>query len=284
LGIHVTDNHFYEPVPDTRLLPERLWEQPSEMPGVDFNDAAQVALLKEFAEGYRAEYEAFPSQPTGRPADYHLDNPMFAKVDAEILYCMVRQRKPRRVIEIGSGNSTKITTLALERNAAQDPSKDGSVVAIEPYPSDVLLGGLPRLEELIVKPVQEVPLSLFDQLSAGDILFIDSSHVLKIGSDVQYEFLEIVPRVAPGVAVHVHDVFLPAEYPRHMVMDWHRFWTEQYLLQAFLAFNSAFSVLWGSMHMHLAHPEELDAAFPSYRREGWPTGLPPCSFWMERVA
>ena len=112
-----------------------------------------------------------------------------------------------------------------------------------------------------------------------DILFIDSSHVLRIGGDVQYEYLEILPRLARGVIVHSHDIFLPAEYPRHWVLEEHKFWTEQYLLQAFLAFNDSFEVLWAGSYMHLKHPEKLEEAFSSYKRERTLPG----SFWMRKV-
>jgi hypothetical protein len=166
--------------------------------------------------------------------------------------------------------------MAARRNGAEGHVR-AEVVACEPYPEEVLLRGLDGLT-LRQTIVQEIPLSEFESLQANDILFIDSSHVLKIGSDVQYEFLEVIPRLRPGVIVHVHDIFLPAEYPRPWVMDQLRFWTEQYLLQAFLAFNDTFEILWAGSYMHLTHPERLERAFRSYRR----TTRWPGSFWMRR--
>jgi hypothetical protein len=116
-------------------------------------------------------------------------------------------------------------------------------------------------------------------LEENDILFIDSSHVLKIGSDVQYEYLEILPRLNKGVIVHIHDIFLPAEYRKEWVLKDHIFWTEQYLLQAFLAFNDNFEILWAGSYMHLKHPDKLEVAFNSYRRnERWPG-----SFWIKKI-
>jgi hypothetical protein len=114
-------------------------------------------------------------------------------------------------------------------------------------------------------------------LGENDILFIDSTHVLRIGSDVQYEFLEVLPRLRPGVYVHIHDIFMPAEYPEAWVRREHRFWTEQYLLQAFLCYNGAFEVIWAGSYMHLKHPDELAAAFASYG-----PGRHPGSFWIRR--
>jgi predicted O-methyltransferase YrrM len=197
-------------------------------------------------------------------------------VDGEILYCFIRHFKPKRIIEIGSGYSTRLSLLAARRNAEDGHARAG-VIACEPYPEEVLSRGLDGLT-LRQTFVQDVPLTEFDSLQANDILFIDSSHVLKIGSDVQYEYLEILPRLRPGVIVHVHDIFLPAEYPRTWVMDQFRFWTEQYLLQAFLAFNETFEVLWAGSYMHLTHPERLERAFRSYQR----TTRWPGSFWMRR--
>lgn len=132
---------------------------------------------------------------------------------------------------------------------------------------------------LIRAEVQSVPLSEFEALGENDILFIESSHVLRIGSDVQYEFLEILPRLRPGVLVHVHDVFLPVEYLRRWVMEERRFWNEQYLLQAFLAFNSAFQVVWGGAYMSLRNPDALRSAFPRHDLRNTSPG----SFWIRRV-
>ena len=124
--------------------------------------------------------------------------------------------------------------------------------------------------------MQEIDLEFFSQLQSGDILFIDSSHTVKIGGDVNYLFLEVLPRLNPGVIVHVHDIFLPFECRRDWVLDEFRFWTEQYLLQAFLTFNSEFEVLLGNYYLSRYHEEHLQAAFPDLPR--WIGG----SFWMRR--
>lgn len=279
LGVHVTPNHFYFPVPDTRSLDETLWKRQSELVGIDLDEAAQIELLASFAAEFRNEYEAFPREPTGVPHQFFLGNTRFDAVDAEILYCMIRRFRPARVFEIGSGYSTYLSAQALlkNRDAHGQPAE---LIACEPYPGPVLQAGFPGLSRLIAARVQDVPLTEFERLDSGDILFIDSSHVLKIGSDVQYEFLEILPRLKKGVLVHVHDIFLPAEYPRAWVLEQHKFWNEQYLLQAFLSFNSAYKVLWGGSFMHLEHPHALSEAFSSYdRRRSWPG-----SFWIRRTA
>jgi hypothetical protein len=152
------------------------------------------------------------------------------------------------------------------------------LIAIDPYPNPVLKSGFPGLSRVIEDEVQDLPLELFTSLGPNDILFIDSSHILRIGSDVQYECLEIVPRVASGVVVHFHDIFLPSEYPKDIIFKGFQFPNEQYLVQAFLAFNDAFEIVWAGSFMHLTHPERLESAFPSYSRATrWPGSL-----WVRR--
>jgi len=181
------------------------------------------------------------------------------------------------MIEVGSGYSTLLSLEALENNAKEGhPCR---FTAIEPYPADFLRDpGLPGDVELLEQPLQKAPLELFTNLKSGDILFIDSSHVCKAGSDVRYMFSSILPALAPGVIIHIHDIFLPAEYPKCWIKDWHRFWNEQYLLQAFLSFNSAFEVLWAGSYMHHYHSDKLQEAFDSYD----PARSGPASFWIRR--
>lgn len=203
----------------------------------------------------------------------------FESVDGEVLYCMIRHFKPKKIFEIGSGNSTYLFAQAILKNKEEHNDYECELVAIEPYPNNILKTGFAGLSKLIPKKVQDISLSEFKKLTENDILFIDSSHVLKIGSDVQYEYLEILPRLKKGVLVHLHDIFLPAEYPKEWVLKDYRFWTEQYLLQAFLAFNDSFEVIWAGSYMHLKHPDKLEVAFSSYRRnERWPG-----SFWIRKI-
>jgi predicted O-methyltransferase YrrM len=276
LGFHVTPNHFYQPIPDTRRLPETLWTRRSEMVGVDLGEPAQLALLAELSAAYEREWAEFPAEPGPDPWRFHFGNVFFESVDAEIYHGLIRRHRPRRIVEIGSGSSTYLAAQAVCRNEAEGHPCD--LVAIEPYPNPVLSRGFPGLTRLVTAQLQSIPLDEFTTLGDGDVLFIDSSHVLRIGSDVQYEFLEILPRLRPGVLVHVHDVFLPDEYPRGWVMDEHRFWNEQYLLQAFLAFNRAFEVVWAGSFMNARHSGLLAAAIPSYRQGETVPG----SFWMRR--
>ena len=280
LGFHVTKNHFYEPIPDTRTLDNRLWEKELDIVGINFNEIKQLALLQEFVKDYKIEYNEFPlnAHEIRNPHDYFVNNGSFESVDGEILYSMIRYFKPKKIYEIGSGYSTLVSARAIRQNSQEDHNYSCEFVAIEPYPPDFIRADLHGFFRLVPQKVQNVSLSEFTKLQANDILFIDSSHVLKIGSDVQYEFLEILPRLNRGVIVHVHDIFLPAEYLKEWVLQDYKFWNEQYMLQAFLAFNERFEILWGSSYMHLTHPAELEKAFASYNRtERWPQ-----SFWFRR--
>jgi predicted O-methyltransferase YrrM len=262
--------YFYQPIPDGRKLAELDWEQASELPGIAMNDAAQLHFLKEVFPQFQSEYARFPAEPTDSPYEFYFDNPMFSGTDALVLYGIVRHFKPRRVLEVGSGFSSRVTAKALQANGS------GEMICIEPYPQEVLRKEFPVLRELIDTEVQQVELEVFQKLEANDVLFIDSSHVVRVGGDVDFLFLEVLPRLAPGVIVHVHDVFIPFPGRRDWVLEERRFWNEQQLLQAFLIGNSDFEVLFANAYANDKYPAELRAAFPS--SPWWGGG----SFWMRR--
>lgn len=277
-GFHIIPSHFYQNVPDTRLLSHELWERTSELIGVDLREEHQLELLADFSTNYKEEYSSFPlnQNQTESPYEYYVNNDFYPSIDSEILYCMIRRFRPRRVLEIGSGSTTFLAAQAIRKVQEDDPDYQGELEAIDPYPNKTVAAGFPGLTRLINAPIQSVPMSKFEELEKDDILFIDSSHVLLIGSDVQKELLEIIPRLQTGVIVHFHDIFMPAEYPKEWVLKRHRFWTEQYQLQSFLAFNSSFEVLWASSYMHMKHPKLLEQEFRRYER--WPG-----SFWIRRT-
>jgi hypothetical protein len=269
-GFHVTPVHFYQPIPNTQSLRETLWDRPSELVGIDMNDAMQLDLLRNQFPKFRHEYEQWPTKPTGEPGRFYLRKRPFGGTDALVAYCMIRHFQPRLIIEVGSGYSS----LVLAEAAAK--TNTCSLICVEPFPSDFLSKGFPRLKALVTKKVEEIELDFFSQLEAGDILFIDSSHTVKIGGDVNYLFLEVLPRLKPGVIVHVHDIFFPFDYRRDWVLDEFRFWTEQYLLQAFLSFNSDFEVLLANKYLEYRYMKELRTTFPT--SPSWDGG----SFWMRR--
>lgn len=279
MNIHILRPGYYSALPSTKDLSDKIWSELSELVGIKINDDVQLKLLESFASEFRKEYEQFPDNPSTDHQGFFLSNTNFGPVDAEILYCMIRSFKPKRIIEIGSGYSTLLSAKAILKNRSEDSNYFCDLVSIEPYPHEFLTKGFEGLTTLIKKKVQDVPLSFFQQLDENDILFIDSSHVLKIGSDVAYEYLEIIPRLKNGVLVHAHDIFLPYDYPQSWVLENKRFWNEQYLLQAFLMFNDTFKILWASTYMNLKYPHKLEIAFDSYRRTRRAGG----SFWVQKT-
>jgi hypothetical protein len=215
--------------------------------------------------------------PVEHPAgpEYARGTESYPLLDATLLYAVVRRLRPRRVIELGSGASTLITAQALAANAA-----DGSPAELEvydPYPG-VVSDGLRGFTRLHRTRAQDVPLDAFAQLGDGDVLFVDTTHTVKLGSDVNFIVLEVLPRLAAGVTVHFHDIFLPYEYPRRWLEDYALYWSEQYLLQAFLSLNRDYEVLLATAALVRDRPSELRALLPA--------GVEPAagaSFWIRRV-
>jgi len=276
-GFHITPNNFYYPIPELSTLETSLWENESKLIGLDINANEQLRLLTQVFPQFKEEYN-FPSAKTSTPYEYYLNNSCFGAVDAEVLHSMIRHFKPKKIVEIGSGFSTYLSARACLLNKEKD-GVNTELIAIEPFPNDTLKKGFPGLSDLIQKPLEQIDIDFFSGLGVNDILFIDSTHVLRIGGDVKYLYLEILPRLGSGVIVHSHDIFLPGEYPKSWVFKNHWFWTEQYLLQAFLAFNSAFEILWGSQYMSRKYSDELSSVFPSYHKDG---SQGPGSLWIRR--
>lgn len=243
--------HFYSPLPSpeeiARAFARGGFGPP--FPGVDLNEAGQFARLERFA-GFYAE-QPFPEQPAA-DRRFHLDNNSYGHYDAIMLYSMLREAQPRRVVEVGSGFSSA-AMLDLSEHAL---ARRIEFTFIDPDMSR--LKPLLRPDDtarctLVERCVQDVPLDVFARLGENDVLFIDSSHVSKIGSDVNRIYFDILPALAPGVLIHIHDVAGNLEYPR----DWleaGRAWNEQYLLRAFLMYNPAFRMeLFTSWLMNVRH-------------------------------
>ncbi len=295
IGLTVSPNHYYWPVPDVRELESRKWPTETAPIGLDLAFDRQLDFLQTVVPRYEPEW-ASDSSPFFS-MDYNYSNGFFETVDAEIAYCLVRHYKPRRIVEVGGGYSTRVMAAALDVNLKLDGVR-GELTTIEPYPDRFPTKGLSDRVHLVTQPVQNVDLNLFLSLHSGDFLFLDSSHVVGIGSDVVREYLEIIPRMADGVLIHAHDIFIPADYPREAVLQNLAFWSEQYLLQALLMFNPQFEVLWGSSCMQSRATTALENAFPhwqrSYRnmpaekRRFLPTRdgerVWPSSFWIRKLA
>lgn len=228
---------FYSPIVDRRELrdrPETLWPHASACAGMDFNHDGQAELLKGPFSELVGEFDYPHSGADDMALDaYYLDNSEFTGSDARILFGLLRLWRPGRIIEVGSGYSTLLMADVVDRYLPGT-----RITAIEPYPRPFLHRLTGSSVELVEKKVQEVDASVFAELGPGDVLFIDSSHVSKTGSDVNYLVFEIIPRLKPGVHIHFHDVFLPFEYPKDWVMERGVNWNEQYLLRALLMFSA----------------------------------------------
>lgn len=269
--------HFYSPVPDIADLDRRnVWSKKSELRGIDMTPERQLSFLRE-ASGLYASETRWPEKGDN-PLAFYSVNTSFGYECASGLHYMIRMFKPRSIIEIGSGNSSKVISAALRMN--QDESGAGcNYTIIDPHVSDDIRR-LPSVTSTRQQKVEELESSFFHSLSANDILFIDSSHTVRTGGDVNFLILEVLPLLAPGVIVHFHDIALPAEYDRQYFVNpqFRVFWTEAYLLQAFLAFNSAYEVLLAMVYLKLRFPKEFEAGFP----HPVPGSLPSGSFWIRR--
>ena len=232
--------HFYSPIPslkEIRKHREVIFEVPRELPGIDLREKEQLSLVEVFARDYYRD-QPFREERTDE-LTYFFHNEAFCHCDAIILHCLLRHFRPRRVIEIGSGFSSCVT-LDTNRLFLNDSIQ---CVFIDPYSTvlKTLRGGNVEGLHIIPKRVQDVPLDVFTELDSGDVLFIDSSHVSKVGSDVNHILFNILPALRPSVRVHFHDVFYPFEYPENWIVNG-RSWTEAYLLRAFLQFNDTFEI------------------------------------------
>ncbi|MFA6440278.1 MAG: class I SAM-dependent methyltransferase [Bacteriovoracaceae bacterium] len=273
LGFHITVNHFYEPIPDTGKLTDAVWSRESPMKGIELHVDKQLVFLDTVCSRFKHEYDSFGLNSPESDCSYYSQNGAFGEIDGDILYSMIREHRPKKIIEIGSGWSTQLAGYALERNRIEY-GISGQIYAIEPYPNKILKAGFPGLTQLIEKTVQEVDLTVFEALEENDILFIDSSHIVKTDSDVCYEFLEILPCLKKGVLVHIHDIFLPREYPKNWVVNQKLFFNEGYLLQAFLMFNHAFEVIWAGNYIKLKYPEKCAQLFRTQASQ---------SFWIRKI-
>jgi hypothetical protein len=238
----VEPGHFYSPVPSTvdiealRATIDR--EPPASLPDIDLRLDAQRALLEKFRAFY--DEQPFPAE-RGNNTRYWFENPSFSYADALALYSMLRYLEPNHIIEVGAGPSSCLILDTRERFLDWRPQH----TLIEPYPVHLLShfrhGDLDRVRVLDQK-VQDIPIAQFQALGANDILFIDSTHVSKLKSDVNYLFFEILPALQSGVYVHLHDIMYPFEYPLEWAEEG-RGWNEAYLLRAFLAYNDEFQIV-----------------------------------------
>jgi hypothetical protein len=273
--------HFYSPIPDIKDLEMRdIWNTRSSLAGIDFKAEEQLEMLSGLGQRFGAECK----WPFSKPEDsneFFLNNQSFSFGCAASTHCMIRNFKPDTVIEIGSGMSSLVISKAIEVNA-KEISKKAEYKIVDPYPNEFVELGLNGSMTLNKTRVEFLKPEFFSCLKENDILFIDSSHSVKIGSDVNYLYLEVLPRLADGVIVHIHDISLPYEYPKAYAVNetFRQFWTEQYLLQSFLCHNDKFEVLLGLNYIMADHLDLFKKAFPFYDPEVHLAGS--SSFWIKR--
>lgn len=269
LGMLPVVDHYYEPLIDHRKLPTSLPKNHLCLDGTK-----QISFIEGFH--YQEELMSIPMKSTGLNR-YYYHNGSFGSGDAELYYSIVRYYKPARILEVGSGFSTLIALEAVEKTKESDPLYVCEITCIEPFE-------MPFLESLNIKlvrrPVELADKKWFSALQSGDILFIDSSHIIRPGGDVNFLILETLSELNPGVMIHFHDIFIPHHYPREWLKDEYRLWNEQYLLEAFLLYNDAFEIAFGLCYMKLNYQSVIEEKFPVMKRE--PDRLPG-SFWLRKV-
>lgn len=271
VGVHWRSTHYYQPTYRNEDLPEDVTGERT-LPGIDLHETAQVELLKSFS--YADEIASLPFSDSNELV-YSYNNNQYGPGDADSLYAMIRHFKPRRLIEIGSGNSTKMASHAMAQNTVEDPEYQCEHICVEPYE-------MPWLEKLgpriIRSRVEDVPLDLFDKLEAGDVLFVDSSHIIRPFGDVLVEFLQIIPSLKLGVLVHVHDVFTPRDYPEKWLRDDRRLWNEQYLLEVMLQNSARYETVLALNWLKHNHEAEFARAFPAVKTV---SNLEPGAYWFK---
>lgn len=273
--------HYYSPVPDIGDLQKRgVFARRSPLLGVDMRIEAQLALLEEIGRAYGAECRWPHESPRGQDV-FYTDNSGFSYGCAAALHSMIRKSRPHHVVEIGSGSSSRIISAALALNAGATSQKPRYTI-VDPYPTEQTQE-LPGITQVMAQRIELLEPTWFEQLEANDILFVDSGHTVRAGGDVNFLILDVLPRLAPGVIVHFHDIPLPYEYAEVYFTNprFRMFWTEAYLLQAFLMFNHSFEVVLAMNFLMQDHADAFRKTWPHYdpRIHRYPSH----SFWIRRT-
>jgi hypothetical protein len=272
LGIWPLRRHYYDPLFDPRDLSGPL-DVVRALPGIDWNVTHQLRILQSMR--YAGELAAFLVADSSDPSRFSFENSSFVSGDADYLYSFVRAFKPRRIVEVGCGHTTRLIAAARGRNREDDPAYRCAHTCVEPYES-------PWLESLGVSVLRErverLPMDTFTGLESGDLLFIDSSHVIRPCGDVLFQIMEILPVLKSGVFVHFHDIFSPRHYLREWLDKNVFLWNEQYLLEAFLCNNAWYRIVGALNFLHHAHFEPLAAICAQHRPH-----FEPGSFYIQRL-
>jgi predicted O-methyltransferase YrrM len=275
-GYSIRKFHYYEPLPNFAELTQEDIFKRRYSKAVEWNLDAQLEWVKRLTT-YSSEIQQINNNENSN-FKFDFFNNFYLEVDAAVYYALIREIKPTKIIEIGCGYSTQIAGLAIAMN--QQEGKVGKILCIEPYPEPQLTEA--NLEiQLITEKVETIELKVFEQLEPGDILFIDSTHTVKFGSDVCREILEILPTIASGVWVHFHDIFFPYDYPPKWLIEERRAWNEQYMLEAFLAYNHRFEVVLANHWLSVDYPQEVAKLWPGVLQ--WKNPYHRCgSLWLRK--
>jgi hypothetical protein len=266
LGVYILPAHYYVSEPNIIELERTvdLWAKPSAMSGVDIDLDEQTDNLRRVCGPFQQEfygnqhYLHAVKQPFGSGRSR-----TFGYLEAQVLHAVIRHYKPAQLIDIGGGVPTYCASQAISMNR-RDTGVNGRIICIEPNPID-LIKNLDNVE-LITRPIQEVPLECFTQLGVNDIVFIDSNHVVRSGSEVNYIILEILPIIPKGVLVQIHDIYLPYDYDRDVLRNFiHP--NETPLVAAFLAFNTRYKIVFSLSMLHYERRQEMQSVLPEYNPE-----------------
>lgn len=271
--------HFHSPIVDPEELGPRreaIWPPAPEVLGIDFRPAEHRRILTEVFPRFAPDYR-YPERESDTTSEdqFYTQNSQFSWLDSRALFVLLRELRPKRVIEVGGGFSSLLIADVNRRWF------DGVIEfeCIEPYPRPFLDRGVAGLTRLVRERVEVLDTESFRRLEENDILFIDSSHVAKTGSDVNFLYFEVLPRLRPGVRVHFHDIFLPADYPQQWVLQENRSWNEQYVLRALLMHSTAFRVMFACNYAFMRFPELVASAIGVEPGKGFGGG----SCWIERL-
>ena len=273
IGVFPIRDHYYEPLFKYKNLPKRALE-PKHLPGIPFPEKEFLRLLEQL--NYSDELTSmFALRKECRENQFPIDvSSSFAVGDAESWYNIIRHYKPAHIIEIGGGISTQVANKALRQNKKEN--YNASHLCIEPYPKKWLLQ---EDVDIIQEKLEDLDLSIFERLGANDILFIDSSHIIRPGGDVLVEYLEILPILEKGVIVHSHDIFYPSHYPKEWREKWISFWNEQYLLEAFLSCNPIYRVILPVNYVKNKFYDAFKKTAPFISKKDQPR-----SFYIQKIA
>jgi hypothetical protein len=272
VGLFPIRNHYYEPLFDDSLLKKPLSDDRF-LPGIDLNASGQLKFIGKFDHSPELAGMNFNKKSDGAPGSFYINNVNFESGDADFLWQFIRTVRPSKIIEIGSGHSTKLARLALLRNFEESGARTNHI-CIEPYE----MKWLEQLKEitLVRKRIEDCDLDWAKELAEGDLLFVDSSHMIRPQGDVLTEYLAIFPLLSPGVYIHIHDIFTPKDYKHSWVVDDVRFYNEQYLLEALLSNTDRYEVIGALNYLKHHNYEDLKAVCPYLTPESEPG-----SFYMK---